>query len=187
MRFALESSDANLRMSGVMVESNGSVIAWYQHFPNDGSPQQARYQVLYANESKFRDSAVLRASESAAPDPEKFISDKQIGGAVEPAGKVAFWITHLYRDSSGTKQQTIGKIEPGCGTLALCGSTCANLSTDHANCGQCGHSCDAQQQCSNKVCQTPPCVGVNLNNDPKNCGACKHVCPEGTCVSGECC
>jgi len=185
--FVLQPSDANLRMSGVMVESNGAVIAWYQYFPTDGSPQQARYQVLYANESNFRDGAILRSSDTAAPNPEKFISDQQLGGAVEPSGKVAFWITHLYRDSNGTKLQTVGKVEPGCGTLALCGSTCADLSTDHSNCGKCDHSCDAKQQCSNKVCKSPPCGGANLMSDPKNCGACKHVCPEGKCVSGECC
>jgi len=111
-RFAIANSTASLRMPGVIIEENGAAIVWYLQFPKDGSAQQARYQVLYANESDFRDSALLRASDKAAP--ESFIGDRDIGGAAEP-GKVGFWITHLYANSSGTKLQAVGRIDPGCG------------------------------------------------------------------------
>ncbi|HZT59647.1 MAG TPA: hypothetical protein VFA21_13645 [Pyrinomonadaceae bacterium] len=107
--YPLKHSNASLRMPGVIIEENGSAIVWYLQFPSDGTAQQARYQVLYPNESGFRASAVLRASDKAAD--ETFIGDKDIGGAAEP-GKLGFWITHIYSDSGGKKLQTVGEINP---------------------------------------------------------------------------
>ncbi|HST53818.1 MAG TPA: hypothetical protein VLJ61_17550 [Pyrinomonadaceae bacterium] len=108
-RFALTNKNASLRMPGTIIEENGSAIVWYLQFPTDGTAQSARYQVLYPNESKFRDSAVLRLSDK--PEAETFIGDRDIGGAAEP-GKLGFWITHLYADASGTKLQAVGEINP---------------------------------------------------------------------------
>jgi hypothetical protein len=112
-RFLIARNDASLRMPGVIIEENGAVIVWYLHFPVDGSQQQARYKVLYANENSFRDSALLRFSDKAAT-ADDFVADRDIGGAAEP-DQLGFWITHLYSDSSGTKLQTVGKINQGCG------------------------------------------------------------------------
>ncbi|MDT7807775.1 MAG: hypothetical protein QOJ70_1588 [Acidobacteriota bacterium] len=108
--FKVADKNANLRMPGVIIEENGAAIVWYLSFTTDGKPQQARYKVLYPNESDFRPSALLRASDMA--EAETFIGDKQIGGAAEP-GKLGFWITHLYADTSGGKLQAVGMIDPG--------------------------------------------------------------------------
>jgi hypothetical protein len=39
-----------------------------------------------------------------------------------------------------------------CGANATCGSICAVLATDRANCGACGHDCGAGATCSGGVC-----------------------------------
>ena len=188
-----EASDASLLMPGLLVETNGAVIVWYQSFPVDGSAQKIRYNVLYENEPKFRDSALLRASGKTNPG---IIYDTQLGGAVEP-GSLGFWITNGYTDAAGTAFQAVGRIAPGCGTLALCGSSCSNLSADRENCGACGHACGAKEACTAGVCKPtktescqPPfkllkgdccmpcyCKGQTLNicHDAE---ACTHACWE---------
>lgn len=80
-----------------------------------------------------------------------------------------------------------------------CGSVCANLQSDPANCGSCGLACPTIQNgtatCSAGVCGTvciagdTKCAGTcsNLQSDPANCGNCGHSCgPAGTCTSGAC-
>lgn len=34
----------------------------------------------------------------------------------------------------------------------LCGDVCANIADDHAHCGMCDRSCDADQKCMNGAC-----------------------------------
>ena len=143
------------------------MIVWYAEFPTTGAAPEARYRVMYANETEFRDSALLRKSEKKIGQS-SFVSDKEIGGAAEP-GKVGFWITHFYTTSTGSKLQVVGKVEPGCGTQTLCGSTCADLSVDEANCGKCGKSCGSGEYCAQGTCKTL--------TTPKNCEKC--VCYDG--------
>lgn len=107
--FAVAEKKASLRMPGVLIEENGAAVVWYQRFPTDGRPQQARYRVLYPGEADFRHSALLRASDTAQAS-KGFVGDRQIGGAAEP-GKLGFWITHIYSDSDGATLQTLARVD----------------------------------------------------------------------------
>jgi hypothetical protein len=84
---------------------------------------------------------------------------------------------------------------------------CTDLSSDPANCGDCGHRCltstGQKGDCCNSECCFPPrkcCripgavpVCTNLASDPNNCGDCGHKCPTdatgqvGVCCRGQCC
>ncbi|TMQ13252.1 MAG: hypothetical protein E6J90_28725 [Deltaproteobacteria bacterium] len=181
--FTFKKAGADLRMSGVLIEETGGFIVWYAEFPTSGAAPEARYRVMYGNETQFRDSALLRASDKKL-DQSSFVSDKEIGGAAEP-GKVGFWITHFYTTSAGTKLQVVGKIEPGCGTLALCGSTCADLSTDIAHCGKCDRACGAGKVCHAGACRSAPspppcdkcvCIDGFTTNACSESAACVHIC-----------
>ena len=109
--FTFKKSDASLRMSGVLIEESGAAIVWYAEFPTSGAAPEARYRVLYGNESSFRDSALLRKSEKAITQS-SYVGDKQVGGACEP-GKLGFWIIHHYTNAAGAKLEAVGKVEPG--------------------------------------------------------------------------
>lgn len=50
-----------------------------------------------------------------------------------------------------------------CGSNAACGSTCAVLASDAANCGACGHDCGAGATCAAGVCSP-----ANLTATPQN-------------------
>ncbi|HEY6005574.1 MAG TPA: hypothetical protein VIV57_22020 [Anaeromyxobacter sp.] len=61
---------------------------------------------------------------------------------------------------------------------ALCGLTCSTLATDRANCGACGHACEAGQVCTSGEC---------VFGTAQNCGALGRTCESGErCVSGDC-
>lgn len=75
----------------------------------------------------------------------------------------------------------------------------AALSTDRSNCGSCGHTCAAGQECVAGSCvlacpsSQTNCSDVcrDLQTDTSNCGGCFHYCrgPIGgrsTCVAGVC-
>ena len=85
------------------------------------------------------------------------------------------------------------------------GSSCADLSVDHANCGACGHACGVSQYCQGGTCfdvpstscgsgmtvcldqsgQKPICT--NLLFDQRNCNACGNACPDNAaCMNGVC-
>jgi hypothetical protein len=84
------------------------------------------------------------------------------------------------------------------------GTSCTDLSNDHANCGTCGHACATAQYCGGGVCTDfPPancgtgqtaCLDPNgqkpfctdLLYDSRNCNACGNVCPNGPCMNGVC-
>ena len=67
--------------------------------------------------------------------------------------------------------------------LTDCGGYCANLTSDAANCGACGQSCNGQF-CNNGVCQVACDPGLvacgqscsNLLVDSLHCGDCSIAC-----------
>ena len=75
-----------------------------------------------------------------------------------------------------------------------CGSSCANLQTDPANCGSCGHACGTTEFCSSGVCVTSCASGLtvcsgacrNTAIDPANCGGCGLACTAGTNATPTC-
>lgn len=77
--------------------------------------------------------------------------------------------------------------------LKACGTTCADITSDKANCGGCGIACAVGQVCQNSACVcetgTELCNGacVVTQTDPQNCGACGQACPSGqVCEAGAC-
>lgn len=79
------------------------------------------------------------------------------------------------------------------GTVA-CGAGCIDPSADRRNCGFCGHTCAAQQDCNAGTCAcrngTTPCADGTCAvtaYDVRNCGACGNACQDGqVCESGQC-
>lgn len=79
------------------------------------------------------------------------------------------------------------------GTLP-CGTGCIDPNADRRNCGACGTSCVAQQDCNEGTCQcragTEPCPDgtcVVTDYDAKNCGQCGAACAAGqVCEQGTC-
>jgi hypothetical protein len=91
-----------------------------------------------------------------------------------------------------------------------CGSSCAERTSDPANCGTCGNACAAGQVCVINACVAPTtctvsatgaacrlptgftgsCCGdscVDFSSDSSNCGVCGLSCaPPATCVDDEC-
>ena len=60
----------------------------------------------------------------------------------------------------------------------LCQEACVTLAADPANCGACGHSCGAGQNCASGAC---------VYGTAQNCGALGRTCGSGErCVSGNC-
>ncbi len=79
-------------------------------------------------------------------------------------------------------------------TLA-CGSGCTDPSTDPANCGACGHDCQASEVCSAGECLDECADGstacdrscLDLSSDRANCGGCEKPCSDGfSCAEGGC-
>jgi hypothetical protein len=77
----------------------------------------------------------------------------------------------------------------------VCGTTCANLSSDPNHCGSCTGVCSAGTACQAGGCQAQCgagqalCGGVckTIVSDPMNCGACGTTCGTGEfCVAGAC-
>jgi hypothetical protein len=84
----------------------------------------------------------------------------------------------------------------------MCADGCeSDLRSDAKNCGQCGHACNANQECLHGTCICPDgatrcgdrCVDTDVDID--NCGACGRVCPGAsddtanggpTCSGGVC-
>ncbi|WP_141326821.1 MXAN_6577-like cysteine-rich protein [Myxococcus sp. AB025B] len=77
--------------------------------------------------------------------------------------------------------------------LSRCGDTCADLTSESANCGACGNACGEGQLCAEGACRcltgTTACDGacVDTRSSPQHCGACgttcdsSEVCEQGTC------
>jgi hypothetical protein len=87
-----------------------------------------------------------------------------------------------------------------CGTgLTCCNNHCVDLSSDNANCGDCGITCPASEflTCQTGSCECQPGVPdfcpnigcVDLQTDVSNCGSCGTECNTGAgeiCCSGSC-
>jgi len=77
--------------------------------------------------------------------------------------------------------------------LKACGITCADVTSDKANCGGCGIACAVGQVCQDSACicqaGTEACDGVCAvtQSDPANCGGCGQACAGGqVCEAGAC-
>jgi len=72
-------------------------------------------------------------------------------------------------------------------TPTCCGTTCVDLETDEANCGECGNQCQSEETCSNGLCcpngQTN-CNGTCITSD--QCCADQDCTAGGECQSGTC-
>jgi hypothetical protein len=82
-----------------------------------------------------------------------------------------------------------------------CGGFCTDVSTDHGNCGACGHACPFGSNCTTGACVPisrceeglTDCGGacVNLQNNSNHCGQCENVCLDSLithrhCSGGRC-
>ncbi|MBI4705029.1 MAG: hypothetical protein HY744_28315, partial [Deltaproteobacteria bacterium] len=76
-----------------------------------------------------------------------------------------------------------------------CGSKCADLQADPANCGSCGKACAPGEACSAGACAlacgggTTKCGSkcADLQADPANCGSCGKACAQAeACSMGAC-
>ena len=82
-----------------------------------------------------------------------------------------------------------------CGAGTLCGALCVSLSTDNANCGQCGKACPDGQACRSGACApvcgkgTTPCGAscTDTSLDNANCGGCGKACKATETCSGSAC
>jgi hypothetical protein len=103
--------------------------------------------------------------------------------------------------SSGSCVQTCSTAQVACPIASP--TYCADLTRDPGNCGSCGFTCPAGQQCVTSggvtACACPAatpdaCSGIggatfctNTVDDPQNCGACGTACSAGfVCAAGTC-
>ncbi len=135
------------------------------------------------------------------------------------AGSATAWspvLGAIYRQASGDVQAFVDHFSEfvparatdggtGCmRPLAACGAACVDLTSDPANCGQCGARCSPP----NGLCESSHCTMggvmdsgvpcnaprtmcgtacVDMQTDLLNCGACGTVCTAGqTCTAGRC-
>jgi hypothetical protein len=77
----------------------------------------------------------------------------------------------------------------------LCDGNCVDTSTNHSNCGSCGHTCNDAQVCRSGECilECPPgeddcsVICTDLDSDHDNCGSCGHACgTDEVCSNGMC-
>jgi hypothetical protein len=187
----ITNTDSTLERPGVEAETNDAVIVWYTRIGLNGSnpKPETRYNVHYASDGEFdfREGVTLHTGAGAVSGDLQKWADIDLPGGNSDPGAVAFWISHIYTNSSSETRQVVAQIKPGCGAKDLCGTECTDFDTDHDNCGSCGHACASKQECEQGKCKDLPCGGANLMTDPKNCGTCGHVCPVGECTAGHCC
>jgi hypothetical protein len=78
------------------------------------------------------------------------------------------------------------------GGQSICRGNCVDLSSDFANCGRCGNSCQAGYVCISGQCTVDCPKGqvrcgttcVNLMVAQNNCGTCGTACPTGSVCNG---
>jgi hypothetical protein len=123
---------------------------------------------------------------------------------LHPNGESSIAVSFTGDDGGVDAQTTTSTCSAG---QSLCGTTCANIATDPANCGACGLVCSAVNAtatvCSNGTCHVQVCAAgfADCNNNEAdgcetnlstvtNCGACGLVCSTGNgtpaCTSGVC-
>jgi hypothetical protein len=96
------------------------------------------------------------------------------------------------------------RLKGSCGNYVCCSDgqtyckgSCVDLQNDPGNCGSCGRTCPADQECVQGNCRDIACppdqtrcatTCVDLAFDNNNCGSCGNVCGGSTpyCVSGTC-
>jgi hypothetical protein len=88
--------------------------------------------------------------------------------------------------------------QPGCSLecpdeLAMCDTTCVDLTDDEQHCGECGFECGSHGDCKDGICECAEpfdsCFGkcVNMDVDEDHCGECGRSCGNGfECVAGDC-
>ncbi len=118
----------------------------------------------------------------------------------------------LVADCAGAAASAACALGDG-GLGACCGSGCADLATDPANCGACGDGCATGQICANKSCLYSDCSASGASNqgclladagagsccgggcqdpsdfasDSANCGYCGNACGAGeVCTQSRC-
>jgi hypothetical protein len=83
-------------------------------------------------------------------------------------------------------------------TPTMCGTACANLTSDVDNCGSCGKKCATKikgEVCESSKCGCPSSKSdicndtcIDLKSDFNNCGMCAKSCMSGeNCTGGVCC
>jgi hypothetical protein len=76
--------------------------------------------------------------------------------------------------------------------LSACGTSCVNLASDIANCGECGSACGAGQVCVDGACTCSDglvyCDGscVDVQSNGSHCGGCNVACGDLVCADGVC-
>src|SRR6185295_15016957 len=158
----LSRSDSTLERPGIEVETNDAVLVWYERIglTGDNPAPQTRYNVHYPSDGglDFRDATTLHTGSGAATSSDlQDYADIDLPGGNSDPDAVAFWVSHVYSDATGKKTQVVAQIKPGCGTETLCGTECADLKTDHDNCGSCDHECGKNSQCDNGTCKSTNC------------------------------
>jgi hypothetical protein len=89
---------------------------------------------------------------------------------------------------TGTQMCVHGACKNSCAPFTDCGSgICRDTTTDSANCGQCNHVCDSNQQCVNGQCKCITPCGADCCPPGKVCQNGQCVCPVGLEACGEVC
>jgi len=101
----------------VEVNKDSDAVVVYQRVGGNDTWPEARYSAYMNGEPDIRPSALLRKGArplggNADPDdPDKPIGNADTGGAsVDPIGKEAIWVTHVFANSSGGYQMAVGKV-----------------------------------------------------------------------------
>lgn len=72
------------------------------------------------------------------------------------------------------------------------GPVCLDPTSDHENCGSCGHHCSSTEECVDSACECTAgnkiCGNscVDLQTDQGNCGKCGQYCGNGSCIDSKC-
>lgn len=125
--------------------------------------------------------------------------------AMRPARDPAFrrspwgWIVGAWLAVSGCDATYVVPAEGCAGPLEQCEGACIDPREDPENCGACGVTCSARQECAAGACVEPcsrgdrcgvECVDVMVSR--QHCGACNdpcvrgQECRDGACVSDAC-
>ncbi|MFI5300265.1 MAG: hypothetical protein ACHREM_19425, partial [Polyangiales bacterium] len=123
--------------------------------------------------------ALLLVTPACSSTPDGATGDASVDGATnESAADATPPDTSLI---DGTPPSDTGTCPSA--TPLRCGATCVDSSSDHGNCGSCGHACAASERCSAGSCKTSGCASAADCNDGFNCtidtclstGACAHA------------
>lgn len=101
----------------VEVNKHSDAVVVYERVGGTDTWPEARYSAYMSGEPDIRPSALLQVGArplggNANPDdPTKPIGNADTGGAsVDPVGKEAIWVTHVFSNSSGQYRMAVGKV-----------------------------------------------------------------------------